>query len=135
MLEAEDAMLSNNGRGSSKKRKIPAFTLVGKPRQVSFDHQKMAELEGRIEKAALVIKQKAITRKSNINIIKVPRDNNRHTAEVIKNRKHRFKAGRGQSEQFLLLTGKRCPAFWLEITLRRILASWTRDRSDVSGSF
>ena len=32
------------------------------PRQVSFDHQKMAKLEGRIEKAALVIIQKAITR-------------------------------------------------------------------------
>ena len=62
MLEAEDAMLSNNGRGSSKKRKAPAFPLVGKPRQVSFDHQKMADLEGRIEKAALVIQNKAITR-------------------------------------------------------------------------
>ena len=57
--EPEDAMLSNKGIVSSKKRKTPTFPL---PRQVSFDHQKMAELEGRIEKAALVIKQKSITR-------------------------------------------------------------------------
>ena len=49
-------------RNTDSRQYSSAFPLVGKLRQVSFDHQKMAEFDSRIEKAALVIKQKAITR-------------------------------------------------------------------------
>ena len=52
-------------RNTSKKKKRRGtgdFPLVGKPRQVKFDHQLMAKLDDMIQKAALVIEQRAITR-------------------------------------------------------------------------
>ena len=60
---SEDAMLSISSRLSEKKKKrTPTFPLVGRPTQVSFDHQRKSRLEVRISEAALTIYQKAITR-------------------------------------------------------------------------
>ena len=53
--QSKDARLSHKSWPSSKKKRKTTIPLVGEPRQVSFDHQKMARLEGRIEEAALVI--------------------------------------------------------------------------------
>ena len=56
-------MHSNTSRFSDRKKKrTPTFPLVGRPAQVSFNHQKMARLEDRIEEAALAIQLKAIAR-------------------------------------------------------------------------
>ena len=56
-------MHSNTSRLSDRKKKrTPTFHLVGRPAHVSFDHQKTARLEERIEEAALAIQLKAIAR-------------------------------------------------------------------------
>ena len=53
---SENALHSNTSRHSGRrKKKTRSFPLAGRPRQVSFDHQKMPRLEEIIEKAALAI--------------------------------------------------------------------------------
>ena len=60
---SEDAMLSISSWFSEKKKKrTPTFPLVGRPAQVSYDHQRMARLEVKISEAALAIHQKSIAR-------------------------------------------------------------------------
>ena len=61
--QSEDAMSSNSvGVSSKKSKRINAFPLVGKQKQVNFDHQQMATFDERIKKAALAIELRAITR-------------------------------------------------------------------------
>ena len=56
-------MSSNSvGVSSKKSKRINAFPLVGKQKQVNFDHQQMATFDERIKKAALAIELRAITR-------------------------------------------------------------------------
>ena len=87
-------MHSNTSRFSDRKKKrTPTFPIIGRPAQVSFDHQKMA----RLEEAALAIQLKAIARAG------APRTSSKSpsSSKSKPEKKNRPSDDSGKSEQFV----------------------------------